>query len=140
MSFNLLVVDDSRTVRAVLTKTLKIAKIPTNQVFEAENGKDALDIVADEWIDLIFADINMPVMNGVEMIEKLKGDPCSESIPVVVVFTCRIPVSGSPQVTGKATSTVSPSVTWTSRGFEVTEQFSARPVSSTLYVVGGSGE
>lgn len=89
MSFNVLVVDDSRTVRAVLTKTLKIAKIPTNQVFEAENGKDALDIVADEWIDLIFADINMPIMNGVEMIERLKGDPCSESIPVVVVSTER---------------------------------------------------
>ncbi len=87
MTFNLLLVDDSRTVRAVIKKALRLAKVPTAEIFHAGNGQEALDIIAENWIDLVFADINMPVMNGVEMIEKLKESEVTESIPVVVIST-----------------------------------------------------
>ena len=87
MAFNFLLVDDSRTVRAVVMKCLRLAKVPTRAMFEAGNGAEALEVVAREWIDLIFADINMPVMNGLEMIERLQDDPTAASIPVVVIST-----------------------------------------------------
>lgn len=87
MKLNVLIVDDSATIRAVMEKTLNMAGINTNQVLHAANGKEALDTLGNEWIDLIFADINMPVMNGVEMIEKMSEDGLLKTIPVVVVST-----------------------------------------------------
>lgn len=87
MALNILIVDDSVTVRSVIKKTLKIAEIPVNELFEAENGKVALDILKNNWVDLVFADINMPVMTGVEMVEKMAEDSMLDNIPVVVVST-----------------------------------------------------
>lgn len=87
MALNILVVDDSLTIRAVIAKTLKLAEVPINELYEAANGKEALVILGKEWIDLIFSDINMPVMGGVEMIERIKEDNALESIPVIVVST-----------------------------------------------------
>ena len=87
MKLNILIVDDSATIRAVMKKTLSLAGIQTHNVLQAENGKEALDTLGKEWIDLIFADINMPVMNGVEMIEKMRQDGLLKTIPVVVVST-----------------------------------------------------
>ncbi len=87
MAWNILVVDDSETVRAVIVRTLDIAGVPVNEMYQAENGKEALDILGDNWIDLIFSDINMPVMGGVEMIERMNEDDLLKSIPVIVVST-----------------------------------------------------
>jgi two-component system chemotaxis response regulator CheY len=87
MSLNILVVDDSATVRAVIKKTLSLASVPVNELHEAANGKEALDVLGEEWIDLIFSDINMPVMNGVEMIERIKDDAVLGAIPIVIVST-----------------------------------------------------
>jgi len=87
MSFNILIVDDSRTIRAVIKKTLSIANVPVGELFEAENGKVALDIMKNQWIDLVFADINMPVMTGVEMVDKMADDQLLEKLPVIIVST-----------------------------------------------------
>ena len=87
MSLNILIVDDSEIVRRVIKKTLNIAEIPYTNLFQAGNGKEALDILHENWIDLIFTDINMPVMNGVEMVNKLVDDDVLGDLPVVVVST-----------------------------------------------------
>lgn len=87
MALNILLVDDSATVRAVIAKTLKITGVEISELYQAENGKEALDILADNWVDLVFADINMPVMDGVEMIEKMYEDGLLKTIPVVIVST-----------------------------------------------------
>ena len=87
MGFNVLVVDDSATVRAVMEKTLRIAAVPVNEFHQASNGKEALAILADHWIDFVFADINMPVMNGVEMVEEMSRDGLLQTIPVIIVST-----------------------------------------------------
>ncbi|MBW2058928.1 MAG: response regulator [Deltaproteobacteria bacterium] len=87
MALNILVVDDSQTVRAVIAKTLQLAGVPVNELHQASNGKEALDILDDHWIDLVFADINMPVMTGIEMIERMSQDGLLGTIPVVVVST-----------------------------------------------------
>lgn len=87
MGFNVLVVDDSTTVRAVIAKTLRLARIPVGELHEAGNGQEALAVLADNWIDLVFADINMPVMGGVEMIEKMSENDLLETTPVIIVST-----------------------------------------------------
>ncbi len=87
MALNILVVDDSNTVRAVIAKTLKLTGVPINELLEAANGREALQILQDHWVDLIFSDINMPVMGGVEMIQQMKQDDVLKTIPVIVVST-----------------------------------------------------
>ena len=87
MALNVLIVDDSATVRAVIKKTLELAGVEMNELFQAENGKIALEILGDNWIDLVFADINMPVMGGVEMVDKMSEDGLLKTIPVIIVST-----------------------------------------------------
>lgn len=87
MGYDILLVDDSPTVRAVIKKTLNLAGIETGELHEAANGKDALDIVANRSVDFVFADINMPVMNGIEMVDEMKRRQLLERVPVIVVST-----------------------------------------------------
>ncbi len=87
MAYNILVVDDSAVVRAVIKKTLTLAGIDVGQIFNAENGQVGLDIAATEWIDLIFADINMPIMGGIEMVERMSEEGLLSTIPIIIVST-----------------------------------------------------
>ncbi|HPU98020.1 MAG TPA: response regulator, partial [Candidatus Hydrogenedentes bacterium] len=82
-----LVVDDSATVRAVIRKTLELSGIELGEFLEAANGKEGLETLRKSWVDLVFCDINMPVMNGEEMIRAMREDEELRSIPVVVVST-----------------------------------------------------
>jgi len=85
MAFNILIVDDSSTVRSVVAKTLRLARVPIHELREAENGQEALNVLRDHWIDLVFADLNMPVMNGVEMIDEMARDGLLETVPVIIL-------------------------------------------------------
>lgn len=87
MRLNILLVDDSLIIRTMIARTIEMAGIPTGRVYHAQNGLDALDTMRNNWIDLVFADINMPVMDGVEMIEKMAADEALSQIPVIVVST-----------------------------------------------------
>ncbi len=85
MPYNILVVDDSRVIRAVIKKTLDLAGVEINELHEAQNGKEALDILNEQQVDLVFSDIHMPEMNGMEMIEKMAEDGALREIPVIVI-------------------------------------------------------
>lgn len=87
MAFNILIVDDSKVVRSIIAKTLRMGSLPLGELHFAGNGKEALDMIERHWVDLIFADINMPVMNGVEMIEKLAQNGVTKTVPVIIVST-----------------------------------------------------
>ena len=87
MALNILIVDDSNTVRAVIAKTLELTGMPIGELYQAGNGKEALDVLKDNWVDLIFSDINMPVMGGIEMIQQMQRDDVLKNIPVIVVST-----------------------------------------------------
>ncbi len=87
MAYNVLIVDDSETIRAVITKTLHMTGLPLQRVHAAENGKAALEILEKNWIDIVFADINMPVMSGIEMVDKMKETGQLRVTPVVIVST-----------------------------------------------------
>jgi two-component system chemotaxis response regulator CheY len=87
MSYRVLVVDDSSIVRKVMAKTLGLTGLPIDQIFEAGNGREAIDSLKQNWVDLVFLDINMPVMNGVEFMEHVRADDTLKHTPVVVVST-----------------------------------------------------
>jgi two-component system, chemotaxis family, chemotaxis protein CheY len=87
MALNMLIVDDSATTRAVIRKTLGLTGVPLGEIHEAANGEEGLKKLHDHWIDLVFADINMPVMNGVEFVSRKNSDPTHKTIPVVIVST-----------------------------------------------------
>ena len=87
MSFNVLIVDDSRSMRAVIKKTISMSGFKMDQCLEAGNGREALDVLAKVWVDVIISDINMPEMNGLEFLEELKKDSLLKAIPVIVIST-----------------------------------------------------
>lgn len=87
MSLNVLIVDDSVTIRTVIAKAIGLSNAPVNEIQFASNGQEALNILNKSFVDLVLADINMPVMNGVEMVEKMQTEDHLRTIPVVVVST-----------------------------------------------------
>ena len=87
MAYNILVVDDSRTMRAVLLKTLSMTELNLGEIYVAENGRDALDKLRDHWVDLVMTDLNMPEMTGLELIDKMAADGMLKSTPVIVIST-----------------------------------------------------
>lgn len=86
MALNVLIVDDSSVMRAMIRRTLGLA-LPVAQVFEAANGAEGLEILDRCAVDLCLVDLNMPVMDGEEMIERLRQDPDLRDLPVLVVST-----------------------------------------------------
>lgn len=89
MAYNILVVDDSKIIRKVVGKTLHLTGIDIGEIFEAENGQEALEQLADNWVDIMFADINMPVMTGVEMVDRMASENMLDATPVVIISTDR---------------------------------------------------
>lgn len=87
MLLNVLIVDDSSVTRAMIIKTLKMAGLPLGAIHQAGNGWEGLGLLEGNEIDLAIVDINMPVMNGEEMIATLRANPKWESLPVLVVST-----------------------------------------------------
>lgn len=85
--FNVLIVDDSNSMRAVIKKIISISGFKMDECIEAENGKKALEALAEHWVDVIISDINMPEMNGFELLERLQGDDLLRNIPVIVIST-----------------------------------------------------
>ena len=85
MSFNVLIVDDSATTRGIVKKVLQLSELPLGQVHEAANGLLALALLRRDWVDLVLADLNMPEMGGIELVEAMAKDPLLAAVPVVVV-------------------------------------------------------
>ena len=87
MAYNILIVDDSLAMRAVIKKSINISGFNAGRILYASNGKEALDVLQEEWCDLVVTDYNMPHMNGMELIIKIKEDESLSAIPIVVVTT-----------------------------------------------------
>lgn len=77
---SILIVDDSRTIRIILSKTLRDAGLT---VMEAANGREGLDLMGVHRPDMVLLDIDMPVMNGLETMTAMQGDLDLAEIPVL---------------------------------------------------------
>lgn len=82
MRLKILTVDDSKTIRMIVAKALKPFEC---EVFEAANGVEGLAVASREQPDLIVLDLTMPIMDGVEMLSKLKSKPELKAIPVIML-------------------------------------------------------
>lgn len=87
MAFNILVVDDSETMRAVIKKTITMSGVHVGEFREAGNGKEALQVLENAWMDVVLTDINMPEMGGVELLQSVKSNEVLRNIPVIFVST-----------------------------------------------------
>jgi len=82
---NILVVEDSPTMRQLISFAMK--RIPESHVIEATDGVDALKKMSSEKVDIILADINMPVMDGLKLVSLVRGNPTYKDIPIIIITT-----------------------------------------------------
>jgi two-component system chemotaxis response regulator CheY len=87
VSLQLLVVDDSPVTRKMVRRAIGLCGLEIGQVHEAGDGAEALARLAEHHVDMVLADINMPNMNGMELVERMSADPALARIPVVIVAT-----------------------------------------------------
>jgi two-component system chemotaxis response regulator CheY len=87
MAFNLLIVDDSNSMRTVVKKIVGLTGLEVSQILEADNGRKALDVLSGNWVDVVILDINMPEMNGLELLKRMSEDAVLKNIPVVMMTT-----------------------------------------------------
>ena len=80
----ILIVDDASLIRSVASKAAQEAG---HETVVAINGQDGLDMLKENKIDLIFSDVNMPIMDGLEMVEYIKKDENYKYIPIVMLTT-----------------------------------------------------
>ena len=84
---DILIVDDSRAMRNFLRRALSMTSLEIGEVHEAENGLEALDLLGHHKVEVIFSDINMPVMDGAVFVGELAKKTDTRKIPVIVVST-----------------------------------------------------
>ncbi len=87
MGTSVLVVDDSSTIRRIIHRCLEKAALGITEVYEAGNGKEALDLLAKRSFDLVLSDINMPGMDGIQLLSALKENQEWKQIPVFIIST-----------------------------------------------------
>lgn len=83
--YKILVVEDSPTMRQLITFTLK--RLKDVEILEAGDGVDGLKKIAGNRFDIIFTDINMPIMDGLKLVSLVRSDPANKDIPIVVITT-----------------------------------------------------
>ena len=82
---NILVVDDSPTMRQLISFAVK--RVPDSNIVEAIDGVDALKKLSAKKFDIILVDINMPVMDGLKLVSLVRNDPNYKDIPIVMITT-----------------------------------------------------
>ncbi|RKY24206.1 MAG: response regulator [Planctomycetota bacterium] len=87
MALNVLLVDDSATMRSMISRVLQMTGLPLGEIHQAANGREGLDMLGKHWIDIVLLDINMPVMSGLEMLDEMRRNPNHADMPVIVVST-----------------------------------------------------
>jgi two-component system chemotaxis response regulator CheY len=80
----ILIVDDSSLIRSVAASAATEAG---HEPIVAENGQEGLNMLALHKFDLIFSDVNMPIMGGLEMVENIKRDEAYKYIPIIMLTT-----------------------------------------------------
>ncbi|HKZ46012.1 MAG TPA: response regulator [Thermodesulfobacteriota bacterium] len=85
MSVKILIVEDSSTTRAMITSTVEV--IDGLEIFESNSGFEALKLLPHHSFDLIITDINMPDINGLELVSFVKKNQNYKHIPLIIITT-----------------------------------------------------
>jgi signal transduction histidine kinase len=85
MAINVLVTDDSVIARSVIIKTLEAIGIDLGEIHQASDGRQAIEIIENNCVDLLLLDLTMPLMSGLDVLRTLKADSSWQNIPVILV-------------------------------------------------------
>ena len=85
---NILIVDDDPIARLIIRQNLSHVSVSNPQIQDAVNGKDALDVIAEKKVDVVLLDLNMPIMNGFDVLNALKEQ--ASDIPVYVITSSNL--------------------------------------------------
>ena len=87
MAYRVLIVDDSPAMRSYVRRVMEISGFDVAGCLEASDGTQALEVLKTEWVDAILSDINMPRMDGEELLRRLEADESLRQIPVIIIST-----------------------------------------------------
>ena len=87
MDSDVLVVDDSAAIRKILQRVLRQTGMAIGAIHEAGDGQEALAVMGQHAVKLVLSDINMPKMDGLQLLASLKGSPQWRTVPVVMITT-----------------------------------------------------
>lgn len=81
----ILIVDDSTVARKMIKRSLEIVGLQDSNFTEAENGMQALEILKGSEFDLVCTDLNMPEMDGTQLLKRIKSSPKLTDTPVIII-------------------------------------------------------
>jgi two-component system chemotaxis response regulator CheY len=87
MAVDVLIVDDSAAIRKILQRMLGQAGLNLGKILEAGDGLEALEKLKSQPVNLILSDINMPNMDGIQLLGALKSNPNFKHVPVIMITT-----------------------------------------------------
>ncbi len=87
MSKSLMIVDDSATMRKIIMRTVRMSGLEFDRTEEAGNGLEALEKLKGNPVDIVLCDINMPEMNGMEMVKQARQLDCCKETKIIMVST-----------------------------------------------------
>ena len=87
MAYSVLIVDDSPVMRSFIKRIMRLSGFEVGECWEASNGEEALEELKQHAVDVILTDINMPRMNGEELLRRLEQAGTLRSVPTLVVST-----------------------------------------------------
>lgn len=87
MAKSLMIVDDSATMRKIVMRTVRMSGLQFDRTEEAGNGVEALEKLSANPVDVILCDVNMPEMNGTEMVKKVRENDAYKDVKIVMVST-----------------------------------------------------
>ncbi len=87
MEADILVVDDSAAIRKILQRVLRQTGMAIGLIHEAGDGQQALEVLRGQKVNLVLTDINMPKMDGLQLLAAMKSAPAWKEVPVVMITT-----------------------------------------------------
>jgi two-component system chemotaxis response regulator CheY len=87
MAVDVLIVDDSAAIRKILHRVLTQAEVPLGQVLEAGDGVEAIEKLTAQPVNLVLSDINMPNMDGLQLLAQIKANAAWSNMPVIMITT-----------------------------------------------------
>lgn len=87
MPFDVLIVDDSAAIRKILQRVLRQAEMSIGEVYEAGDGVEALASLKDHKVGLVLSDINMPNMDGLQLLSQIRASAEWKNLPVLMITT-----------------------------------------------------
>jgi two-component system chemotaxis response regulator CheY len=87
MAKDILIVDDSAAIRKILQRVLRQADVPMGEIYEAGDGVEALAALKEHKIGLVLSDINMPNMDGLQLLSQIRATAETKELPVLMITT-----------------------------------------------------